>query len=257
MSNQTTESMFKRAKTILLYGDSWTYGNTHGLKYALQKYGNNFRLISEDHWGSEAKYFASNPHLLPEAVKRHKADYVLLSLGGNDFKNILWKKDRRFTAPWTTLANIRKDLEIVLDQLYKEQPNVKVVMYGYDFLGNLEDTIPFHRLSPNYGKYLSWVYKSFGIRLINYYTMKLGSMLDDISKQEQKRGYPMTYVPLWGTLQAAAQKKDQPIEALDNVSYNLGASSPSIFMHDTIHANSRGYELLMTRLYHKYFSKEQ
>ncbi len=258
MASQSRQQM--RPRTILCYGDSWTYGNAYGLKYALQRHNNReYKIKTEDLWGTEARYFAHNTHLLPNAVSKYNADYVLLSMGGNDFKNMLWKKDKQLVAPWTLLAEIKQNIEKVLDTLYSQHPNVKVVMYGYDFLGDVEATVSLQKVSPTYGGYLSTAYRWGGIRVINYYTSKLGSMLEEVAQKQQSLGRPMTYVPLWGTLQAAeeAEKENKHLDLDENISYSLGKVSPNQYMNDPIHANKRGYEILMTRLYQKFFAKEK
>ncbi|KAL0487878.1 NDC80 [Acrasis kona] len=242
------------AKTILCYGDSWTYGNIHGLKYAVKKYNmaKQFKVESEHRWGSEAKYFAENPNLLPEAISHTKADYVLLSLGGNDFKNILWKKDR-WIAPWTALSYIKRDLRTILNATYTKHPNVEVIMYGYDFMGDIEQDISLSRLFPRYGHFISSAYRWFGVRLVNYYTRKLGDVLQELSTDFAKQGHNMKYYPLWGTLQHALIHGEESLTG--DVSYSLAKPSPPKYMNDAIHANYRGFELLMTRLFTNYFMK--
>lgn len=250
-------SWCKRAiTTVLCFGDSWTHGNSIGLSEQLQRHGHqDVQVITKDYWGSTAEYFANNLELLPRAVEKHKADYVLLSMGGNDFKNIYMRK-KQYVMPGTALAQIEVSLRTVLDSLYERHPQVKVVTYGYDFPGSIDEVVrgsywsstPVQLSSST--KFLLFLYNTFGIRFINYSAMQLGVTLNKISKDYAKRGHSFTYVPLWGTLQKGAAPQGKKF------AYSLGAPSPSQFMNDPIHANSEGFSLLLAELYESYFRKE-
>jgi len=244
------------ATTVLCFGDSWTYGNGMGLAEQLRKHGhNNVEVVTKDYWGSTAEYFAKNPELLPGAVSTHKADYVLMSMGGNDFKNIYWKK-RQYVAPWTALTQIEENLRNVLDPLFKEHPDIKVVTYGYDFPGSISEVLsgtfwdPSPKELTSSTKVLLMAYNTLGVRFINYSAMKLGDTLEKLSKEYSARGHSFTYVPLWGSLQKAAAPPS------DKFAPSLGAPSPAEFMNDPIHANQKGYSVLLSELYESYFRHE-
>jgi lysophospholipase L1-like esterase len=250
-------SWAKRAvATVLCFGDSWTYGNSIGLTEQLRKHGHHeVEVVTKDYWGSTAEYFANNQELLPKAVEKHKADYVLLSMGGNDFKNIYWRK-RQYVTPWTALSQIEANMRSVLDSLYERHPEVKVVTYGYDFPGSISEVVSgsfwstgAQQLSSS-TRFLLFLYNTFGIRFINYSAMQLGVTLNKLSKDYAKRGHSFTYVPLWGTLQKGAAPADKKF------SLSLGTPSPSEFMNDPIHANPKGFSLLLAELYESYFRKE-
>lgn len=80
--------------------------------------------------------------------------------------------------------------------------------------------------------------------------MQLGVTLNRLSKDYAKRGHSFTYVPLWGTLQKGAVPEGKKF------SMNLGMPSPTEFMNDPIHANPKGFSLLLSELYETYFRKE-
>jgi len=235
--------------TVLCFGDSWTDGNAYGLKEQLKAHGHaNVRVVNEDYWGSTAEDFANKPKKLPNAVSQHKADYVLLSMGGNDFKNI-YLRHKQYVTPWTAVSGIEKHIRVVLDALFAEHPNVKVVTYGYDFPGSVDRFLSWYggdaELSSSL-KALLWLYNLVGVRVINYSAMQLGNSLEKLSKEYSKKGYSFTYVPLWGSLQSAAQKLEVPSPVLSQ-------PSPEAFMQDPIHANAQGFTVLLGNLYNAYF----
>jgi len=240
----------------LCFGDSWTHGNSIGLAEQLRRHGHqNVEIVTKDYWGQTAEYFAANPELLTRAVEKYQPDFVLMSMGGNDFKNIYWRK-KQYVTPWTALSQIEGNIRSVLDALYKNHPQVKVVTYGYDFPGSISEVVSgtFWSSSPrelsSSTKFLLFLYNTFGIRFINYSAMQLGTTLQKVSKDYSKKGHSFTYVPLWGTLQKAATPTDKKF------TYDLAMPSPSEFMNDPIHANREGFMLLMGQLYESYFRGE-
>jgi len=246
-------SSVSKATTILCFGDSWTHGNAYALQEQLHINGHsNVRVVNKDRWGSTAEHFASNPTDLPNAVSKCDADYVLLSMGGNDFKNIYWRK-KQYVTPWTAVSGIEKNIKTVLDALFEKHPEVKVVTYGYDFPGSVDGLLDGSlwggdKDASSTAKFLIWMYNNLGVRFINYSAMQLGSSFERLSKEYQKKGFSFTYVPLWGSLQSAAIGKE-------TFSYSLGKPSPHIYMQDPIHANRDGYNVLLSNLYKAYFGK--
>ena len=196
--------------------------------------------------GSEAEYFAKNTSILPNTVTQTKADFVLLSLGGNDLKNIYFRK--KYKTPWAATSQIRESLETIVDALYKEHPNVNVVMYGYDFLGNAEDYFLKDK-SAVVRKLYHWLFVPFS----NYVAGHLGKALASMEKKYQKENRSFTYVPLWGTLQNAIEKEEE-IDKEQGFSY--WRHSATEFMRDPIHANEKGYNILLSKLYKKYFERK-
>lgn len=247
--NSKTTRAVSSATTVLCFGDSWTHGNSHGLQEQLRKHGHsNVKVINKDFWGSTAEYFANNPKLLPESVANHNAEFVLLSMGGNDFKNIYWRQ-KQYVTPWTAVSGIEKNLRVVLDALFAEHPDVKVVTYGYDYPGSVADVLSGKFWGTNSEvsttmKAGLWLYQLVGVPFINYSAMQFGSTLEKLSKEYSDKGYSFTYVPLWGSLQQAAEGKSTVVKP-----------SPSTFMRDPIHANADGYNVLIGNLYNAYFGK--
>jgi len=243
------------ATTVLCFGDSWTDGNAYGLSDQLKTHGHqDVQVINKDYWGSTAEYFAKNPKILPDTVKSCNADYVLLSMGGNDFKNIYWRY-KQYVTPWTAVAGIEQNIRVVLDALYKEHPGVKVVTYGYDFPGDVDQVVSGRiwdsaKDIPTSTKALLWLYNMVGVRVINYSAMQFGNTLEQLAKEYTAKGYSLTYVPLWGSLQSASSQKNSttpnPI---------LNKPSPAEYMQDPIHANRNGYRVLMGNLYNAYFGR--
>lgn len=178
-----------------------------------------------------------------------------MSMGGNDFKNIYWRK-KQYVAPWTALSQIEVNIRTVLDSLYEKHPRVKVVAYGYDFPGSIDEVVSgnYWSSSPrdlsSSTKFLLFLYNTLGVRCINYSATLLGTTFHKIAKDYSKKGNSFTYVPLWGTLQKAAAPEKK------RFSYNLGVPSPTEFMNDPIHANQKGFSLLMGALYESYFRTE-
>jgi len=242
--------------TVLCFGDSWTHGNSVALDSHLRVTGHdNVKVVSHDYWGSTAEYFANNTNILPDAVSNSRADYVLLSLGGNDYKNIYWRQ-KRYIAPWKAVAEIESNVRTVLDALYTRHPNVKVVTYGYDFPGDIAGVVT----GSLWGKapkdmttslrFLLLLYNYVGIRFINTSFMRLGGMYERLSKDYNKKNNSFTYIPLWGTLQQEAESSDK------KATLKMGYPSLPKFMDDPIHANYEGFSQLLSRLYHSYFKLE-
>lgn len=251
LAARATSTSVSAATTVLCFGDSWTYGNAQGLQEQLEKRGReDVKVINKDYWGSTAEYFAQNPKILPDTVSSYNADYVLLSMGGNDFKNIYWRH-KQYVTPWTAVNGIEQHIRTVLDNLFAEHPDVKVVSYGYDFPGAVDQVLSgtfwdSNKEIPASTKFAVWLYNLVGVRVINYSAMQLGCTLEKLSKEYAERGYSFTYVPLWGSLQSAAEgTKD----------FSLNKPSPPKYMKDPIHANSEGYNIILGNLYNEYFGK--
>eukprot|EP00743_Colponemidia_sp_Colp-15_P002448 GILK01002653.1.p1 GENE.GILK01002653.1~~GILK01002653.1.p1 ORF type:complete len:285 (+),score=32.74 GILK01002653.1:76-930(+) len=251
-TSTSAETIFAKSISVLCFGDSWTDGNAAGLQEVLRSRGHqNVKLAKEDYWGFTADYFAKNHHIFPQVAHEHKPDYVVLSLGGNDYKNVYWKQ-RKLVAPWTVVREVKQSLKTVLDAFYAQHPNVKIVMYGYDFPGNVESHL--NRVVD--GRPLSllqWAYNLVGVRIVNHSAMLLGEAYRELELEFKQRGHSLTYVPLWGTLQRAEAlaKGEKP-----NFQYRLSQPSPNLYMRDPIHASTKGYVELMGSLYDKFFARE-
>jgi len=239
-----------RPLRILCFGDSWTDGNTAGLKSAFSKH--DVVITGTDYWGSTAEQFANKPDMLPAAVSKSRADYVLLSLGGNDFKNVYYKK-REYIPPWTVVKQIEGNIRTVLSELYAAHPNVRVVMYGYDLPGPVDGVAKYFLPEDKFStSAILRAYEWLGVPFINRCAMMLGTSIQTLSEEFSTQGYHLTYVPLWGSLQQeAAKNQGRTIKGVQ-----LSQPSPSEYMNDPIHANAKGFRILMNNLYNRYFVGE-
>eukprot|EP01113_Clastostelium_recurvatum_P001873 TRINITY_DN10776_c0_g1_i2.p1 TRINITY_DN10776_c0_g1~~TRINITY_DN10776_c0_g1_i2.p1 ORF type:complete len:263 (-),score=41.40 TRINITY_DN10776_c0_g1_i2:25-738(-) len=217
---------------ILCFGDSWTAGNAYGLKLAFGK--QDVFVSHKEYSGTTAKFFATQPATLISAVQESQATHVLLSLGGNDFKNVYLER-RQFVDPSLVLRDVEKSLRTILDALYTAHPNIHVIVYGYDFPGSLPPMFSQLGLS---------------VSVVNMGALALGQSYLDLARHYTAKGMGMTYVPLWGTLQIEAAKK----KGISLSGPIMSESSPSEFMTDMIHPNREGYAVLLKKLYEDYFA---
>lgn len=122
-------------------------------------------------------------------------------------------------------------------------------MYGYDFFGNAEDYI----FDKNSSGLMKMLYRWIAIPLSNYVAGHLGSTLASLEQRYQQQGYSFTYVPLWGTLQHVIEKEEE--HNIDR-GFSYWNHSATELMKDPIHANERGYNILMNKLYKRYFENK-
>ena len=66
---------------------------------------------------------------LPDAVSKHDATHVWLSVGGND---LIFNYALRGDVE-QIFADVEGDMITILDTLFEVHPYVKVVMFAYDF----------------------------------------------------------------------------------------------------------------------------
>ncbi|PRP77977.1 hypothetical protein PROFUN_14097 [Planoprotostelium fungivorum] len=236
---------------ILCFGDSWTYGNYQGLQQHLQKKQLKVPIHRGGQYGTTARQYANHQEELPRWVSQTRATHVLLSLGGNDLKNFYFREGRYTSLPSTATTLIKKDLNTILDALYLQHPNVKVVMYGYDFLGSAEEFI-INDKAPRSGLYRT-LYRWIGIPITNMVASSLSKTLSSLEKEYTQKGHHFTYVPLWGTLQHVIEEEEEDDKKRG---YSYWKHSATEYMQDPIHANSKGFSVLMGKLYKEYFVRE-
>eukprot|EP01113_Clastostelium_recurvatum_P002439 TRINITY_DN11015_c0_g1_i2.p1 TRINITY_DN11015_c0_g1~~TRINITY_DN11015_c0_g1_i2.p1 ORF type:complete len:269 (-),score=62.45 TRINITY_DN11015_c0_g1_i2:22-828(-) len=240
-----------RPVRVLCFGDSWTHGNTYGLQRAFAS-SSDVVVTGKDYWGSTAQQFAENIDLLPDTVTKHNADYVVLSMGGNDFKNFYMKK-REYVMPWTALKEVEANMRLVLEHLFQKNPHVRVVMYGYDFPGSVHGVLDYFLPAKSYSSSAArWAYDWLGVPIINRSCARLGAVMHQMANDFTQRGNHFTYVPLWGSLQAEAALT----QGKKMAGPSMSEPSPTEYMADPIHANEKGYTVLMRNLYDRYFVKE-
>jgi len=246
--NEIPPTPRKPNPSVLCFGDSWSYGNYPALVDQIKKNNHAHVKVSYYHrYGETAEHFAKNPNILPDVVTRCDADYILLSLGGNDFKNFYWKR-QQIVAPWTAVNFAEEQLRIVLDALYKEHPNMKVITYGYDFMGDMGDYIDYMFKDHDKGPWIRRAYDWVGIPLINYSLSLMGKAYKRLEKHYTSEGLSFTYIPVWGSLQS--------VEPGINNNWSLWRTSQLDHMHDPLHASEKGYQKLIGHVYDGYFKKE-
>lgn len=120
---------------IMCFGDSWTTG-FGVLQETIQKRHPNINFHFRGLPGSRAEQFAQNKQALPLAVSSAPGTkWVWLTIGGND---LLAGHSRRVPHP-ETLKRIDGWIRIMLNELYKFHPDIKVSIFGYDLLNFEKD----------------------------------------------------------------------------------------------------------------------
>eukprot|EP00937_MAST-01D_sp_MAST-1D-sp2_P002766 g2766.t1 len=116
-------------KSVLSFGDSWAYLGDRALNETLSAYGAQVHVDGIP--GTPAAFWSTiAPKRLVKDVTTHKADAVLLSIGGDDFLEGLpfgLDKDKLLSE---MLASTTK----VLDALFAAHPDVHVYQWGYEIL---------------------------------------------------------------------------------------------------------------------------
>ncbi len=211
------------ASDLVVFGDSWAEGAADELEEALHDMGlRDLDVDPKGIGGTTAEYWASLPTALPDAVTANPdARWVWLSIGGNDLFAHFYAGNGANNA-----ADYDAHLRVMLDALFSEHPDVKVVMFGYDFVNfeQSEECI-----------LTAWTYFGTSITTaqVNQY------FLDDIGGTLATVGddYPnFTYVDTaWGALQQAGGVPGAP---------NVLLPSPAEYMSDCIHPTSEGYTIV-------------
>jgi lysophospholipase L1-like esterase len=117
------------AEDIVVFGDSW--GDCPGSRDAFQdmveEHGKTVRNVAEG--GTKTSDWAQfgNRNRLRDIVSETGADYVWLTIGGNDFL----EAGRPFDD---ILPGMLNNTQAFLDPLFSRHPNTKVVQMGYDIL---------------------------------------------------------------------------------------------------------------------------
>ena len=213
------------AAELIVFGDSWAEGAADELEDALRPW--NVDVDPRGAGGTTADYWANTaPTALPDAIAANPdARWIWLSIGGNDLFASHYAGSGSQTAALND-ANIRA----MLDGALAQDPDIKVVMFGYDFLNFEQSTECIAS---------AWLY--FGTTITTWqvntwFLEQVGDVQHDIAAD-----YPgVTYVDsIWGTLQEAGGTWGAP---------NLYLPSPSRYMSDCIHPNSEGYSIIMDEL---------
>jgi hypothetical protein len=126
------------AADVVVFGDSWARGAADELEDVLWDHGQgHIRVSNHGVSGSTAEYWATQDRdAFHEAVTENPdARWVWLSIGGND---VFWHHRNGLAATSAT----DNDLHIrqMLDDLFIVHPDVKVVLFGYDFVNFEQST---------------------------------------------------------------------------------------------------------------------
>jgi lysophospholipase L1-like esterase len=211
------------ASDVVVFGDSWAEGAADELEDALHDMGHrDLDVDPQGIGGTTAEYWASLPSALPDAVSANAdARWVWLSIGGNDLFAHYYAGNGANNA-----ADYDNHLRVMLDAHFAAHPDVKVVMFGYDFVNfeQSEECI-----------LTAWTYFGTSItsaQVNQYFLDQVGGTLAAIGAD-----YPnFTYVDTaWGALQAAGGVAGAP---------NVLFPSPSEYMSDCIHPTSEGYTIV-------------
>ncbi|MDP2313050.1 MAG: SGNH/GDSL hydrolase family protein [Pseudomonadota bacterium] len=209
---------------LVVFGDSWAEGAADELEEVLHDRGH--RDIDVDPrgvGGTTAEYWAGTaPTALPDAVAANPdARWVWLSIGGNDlFAHYLAGNGANNAADFD--ANLRR----MLDALFAEHPDVKVVSFGYDFV-NFEQS--------QECILTAWTYFGTSIttaQVNQSFLDEIGGTLAGIAEDYPNFTYTDT---AWGALQEAGGVAGAP---------NVYLPSPSGYMSDCIHPTSAGYTIV-------------
>lgn len=222
-----------RAAEVIAFGDSWAEFGADELGEIFVINGHpEINVDNQGVGGTTADFWTYAAWTLPYVVSENPdAEWMWLSLGGNDVFAYY-----SAGAGETAAASIDEDLRFLLDELFTYYPRMKVVMFGYDF--------------PNFEQSTEcWTYAA--LYFPGMLTPDINrTFLNDIGEVQKAiaADYPnVTYVSLWGTLQAAGGIPNAP---------NVLFPSPAQYMADCIHANDQGYRLIMQGLYDAYFAQQ-
>ncbi|MBZ0252020.1 MAG: SGNH/GDSL hydrolase family protein, partial [Candidatus Methylomirabilis sp.] len=220
-----------RAAKVVVFGDSWGYGGWEELGAHLAARGHpEMTVESYAVPGSSADFWANvQPNAMRDAVSLNPdAEYVWLSITGNDvFAHYAAGNGASCAAD--NDVNLRK----MLDDFFAVHPGVKVASFGYDFVN--------YEQSPECILTGITIFPGFATPQVNL------TLLNDVGAvmQAVDADYPnFTFVPVWGTLQAAGGIPGAP---------NILFPSPSQYFADCIHPNTAGFNLIMSRFYDLYW----
>ncbi|MGM0576483.1 MAG: GDSL-type esterase/lipase family protein [Myxococcota bacterium] len=221
-----------RAAEVVVFGDSWAEGGWDELDDALSSKGfGSIGVHGAGVGGTTAEMWATQqPQALPDAVSDNPdAQWVWLSIGGNDLFAHYADGHGDQTA-----ADNDAHIRVMLDALFAVHPDVRVVMFGYDYV-NFEQSQECIALGLAY-------FKDKATPQINeamyqgVHAVQQG-IADDYAN--------VTYVPsVLGTLQVAGGIAGAPNPLLP---------SPSEYMSDCIHPTSEGYSLILGALVDGYW----
>ena len=119
---------------MVAFGDSWGSFGEKEFQDMFTSRGSAIKVDNDAIGGTTAKFWSLMPNSLRDAVaKNADAKWVWLSLGGND--GISGMSQGRSLED--VVADVVKNTQKILDPLFRDFPNIRVVQFGYD-LPNFE-----------------------------------------------------------------------------------------------------------------------
>ncbi|MBW1880262.1 MAG: MYXO-CTERM sorting domain-containing protein [Deltaproteobacteria bacterium] len=223
------------AADVVVFGDSWARGAADELEDVLWDHDQGYiRVANHAVSGTTAEYWATQDRdALHQAVTENPdARWVWLSIGGND---VFWHHHNGLAA--TSAADNDVHIRQMLDDLFAVHPDVKVVLFGYDFLNFEQST-----------DCIALAFSVFGQDITTpqvnaIFLLEVGAVQATLAEDHPN----VTYVDsVWGTLQAAGGVPGAP---------NADLPSPEAYFSDCIHPNSTGYTLIMDALHEDYWGR--
>jgi len=224
-------------RVIVSFGDSWADMCSDAFQHQFALNHDKTWMVLNYGWGgTTANYYAAHPQKIRDALEETEASIVLLSAGGNDFAHWFATVDDIDLA--TVLKYAKRDVRKILDAIFELQPDVQVLMYGYDFPGSMQD------LNLPCPPVIRDLYSTLGLNIVNGVLLSFCEALGDFAVEYTNKNHSMRYVPVIGTLQHLANVPNPP-----NVIY----PSPPQHLRDCIHPSEDGFERLMKIVYDEYF----
>lgn len=240
---------------VLTLGDSWSNFVAEPLQAVFDDAGHTGSVVVDAaSGGSMASVLASPIGLAQISVELAQVpgvDYVLLSLGGNDF---LTKWGAHLSAFDQALIYdiIEADVVAVVEHVRAEVPDARVVIQGYDYMNFVET------LQADPGGACSFVW-SFGMGAPSVATLNLAAHELEARKAAYAAVTPMVdYVDVFGLMQTSHGYPSLDLAPGDPSLPTTGLPTPPEALGndgtDCIHLSPAGYDILARRVWQEVFA---
>lgn len=241
-------------KGVVVAGDSWGTEGQPAFDAMMQKNGAKVQLYNIAVMGTTTSEWQSGQYLTSLLDNAKVADYIWLTLMGNDLFGMLpgcalTLKNAEACGD-NTIAKVKKGMHTVLDAIFRANPKVKVVGFGYDILG-LDKLV------------CKWVpialfpqcihgerkFNHTSIECFNTEFVKMQAVWDDLAKE-----YPnVESINLLGTLQAAGGNTKASTGHPD-----LGSWGPAKYTELNCEHATRtgGFPFIFDKMWDLYWSKQ-
>eukprot|EP00483_Globobulimina_turgida_P005907 UN05917 len=128
------------SKQVIIIGDSWGTKGGKELEAVFKEHGATWQVANYAQGGTTTADWAKNPNRMVNDINKNAdAQYVWLTIGGNDAADYLPSCTRKHPLPDeqcinqvlnTSITNI----EIMLNPVFQQHPNIQVVQFGYDLM---------------------------------------------------------------------------------------------------------------------------